>query len=309
MLKNILIIIIMATIWGTSFPISKLAISEVGPYAFRLSCSIMAIIFIFLFFSKEILSERKNITYQNTWKLFLISVPNIFAVPVLNNIALKYTSVSYASILIYTMPCFTSLFMMFILKQIKLLSLIAILLCASGIYLVTNNIKIDLGITIIIISAIIWSFGSILSQNIVINIGFGTKLFWMSFISTILVIITYPFFQEDQQIHLILYAFTNVSVLLPVIYIGFFGGAVVYYIWFYLIQYQSAEYASYSTLLSPIISVSIAYFFMGEDLNFFQLIGFLLILSSAVIINIAIPIIEKEKTNNIIDDNSHRKSS
>ncbi|EHR8377466.1 EamA family transporter [Escherichia coli] len=308
MLKNILIIIIMATIWGTSFPISKPAISEVGPYAFRLSCSIIAIIFIFLFFSKDILSEIKNITYQNTWRLFLISVPNIFAVPVLNNIALKYTSVSYASILIYTMPCFTSLFMMFIFKKIKALSLIAILLCASGIYLITNNIKIDFGITIIIISAIIWSFGAILSQNIVINLGFGTKLFWMSFISTILVIITYPFFQEEQQIHLILCAFTNTSVLFSVIYIGFFGGAVVYYIWFYLIQYKSAEYASYSTLLSPIISVAIAYFFMDEELNSFQFTGFFLILSSAVIINIAIPIIEKEKTNNIINDNSHRKS-
>lgn len=70
---------------------------------------------------------------------------------------------------------------------------------------------------------------------------------------------------------------------------GIVGGAIVFYIWFYLIKLQSAEYASYATLFSPVISVVLAMTYFGEKPSASTITGFALILASALIVNIVRP--------------------
>ncbi|WJV61181.1 DMT family transporter [Pectobacteriaceae bacterium C52] len=80
---------------------------------------------------------------------------------------------------------------------------------------------------------------------------------------------------------------------MSVLYLGIVGNAVAYYIWFYLIQNESAEYASYATLLSPVITVIIASSFLNEIPSIRQIVGFILILTSAVLVNFLKPFIMK----------------
>ncbi|MGC6386447.1 EamA family transporter [Ewingella sp. S1.OA.A_B6] len=63
--------------------------------------------------------------------------------------------------------------------------------------------------------------------------------------------------------------------------------------WFYLIQNESAEFASYATLLSPVITVMIASVFMNEDLATKQIFGFSLLLISAMLVDVLRPYLSK----------------
>lgn len=293
--KSLYLTLLMALIWGSSFPVSKIAIDVIGPYAFRMAGSLVSCVITFLIFNKNIRESLTTINLDELLKIFMIAVPNIFLVPTLNSIALHFTSVTNATILIYTMPCFTSIILMFLARNLNLLSLLSLLLCFLGIFLTLKEVHIGLGEIVILCSAIFWAIGSIVSQKIITITQFKAKLFWQIFFSTILVSVSYPFFQSGPLLQPIVTAFTNIESLLCVLYLGIVGNALVYFIWFYLIQSESAEFASYATLLSPIITVVISSFFLNEEPSSKQILGFTLILISALMVNIIKPYFTKGK--------------
>ncbi|AUH00267.1 EamA/RhaT family transporter [Prodigiosinella confusarubida] len=292
-IRSLWLTFFMALIWGTSFPVSKIAIDIIGPYAFRVAGSLMSCLVIFIFFNKTIISSFKMIDRSAFIRIFIIAVPNVFLVPTLNSIALHYISVTNATILVYTMPCFTSLILMAISGKVNIISLFSLVLCLSGIMFILKEVKFGLGEAVILCSAIFWAVGAIISQKIVSTIPFKARLFWQMLMSTILVCATYPFFQSGELLQPISKAFVDPRCLMSVLYLGIVGNAVAYYIWFYLIQNESAEYASYATLLSPVITVIIASSFLNEIPSIRQIVGFILILTSAVLVNFLKPFIMK----------------
>lgn len=280
---------LMALIWGTSFPVSKIAIDVIGPYTFRVAGSLVSCFIIFILFNKNIMENLGKFNLDEFLKLAIIAAPNVFIVPTLNSIALHFTSVTNATILVYTMPCFTSLILMGLARRVNLLSSLSLLLCLSGIFLILKEVHVGLGEIIILCSAMFWAIGAVISQKVVTAIPFKARLFWQILISTVLVMLSYPFFQRGSLLHPIVTAFSDIKILLCVFYLGGIGSALVYYIWFYLIQNESAEFASYATLLSPIITVIIAASLMNEVPTTKQIYGFVLILISALLVNVIKP--------------------
>lgn len=285
--------LLMALIWGTSFPVSKIAINVIGPYAFRMAGSLVSCCIIFLIFNKSIRESLTTLNLDEFLRISIIAVPNVFLVPTLNSIALHFTSVTNATILVYTMPCFTSIILMGLARKLNSLSLLSLLLCFLGIFLILKEVHIGLGEVVILFSAVLWAIGAVVSQKIVTVTPFKARLFWQILVSTILVSLSYPIFQKGQLLLPIVTAFTNVESLLCVLYLGIVGNALVYYIWFYLIQHESAEFASYATLLSPILTVVIASIFLSEEPSSKQILGFALILLSALMVNVIKPYINK----------------
>jgi len=295
MSKNSLsLIFLMALIWGTSFPVSKIAIDIIGPYAFRMAGSLVSCIIIFIIFNKSIRASLGSINLDEFMKLVFIAVPNVFLVPTLNSIALHFTTVTNATILVYTMPCFTSLILMGLARKLNFLSAFSLVLCFLGIFLILKEVRVGVGEVVILCSAIFWAIGAVVSQKVVTVTPFKAKLFWQILISTILITVSYPFFQSGSLLQPITIAFSNVKCLLCVLYLGVVGNALVYYIWFYLIQNESAEFASYATLLSPIITVIIASSLMNEVPTNKQIFGFILILMSALLVNVLRPYLMKK---------------
>lgn len=284
---------LMALIWGTSFPVSKFAIDIIGPYAFRMAGSLVSCSIIFLIFNRSIRESFGGLNVEEVIKIVIIAVPNVFLVPTLNSIALHFTSVTNATILVYTMPCFTSLILMGLARKLSVLSVLSILVCFSGIFLILKEVHVGLGEIVILCSAICWAIGAVVSQKVVTVTPFKARLFWQIVVSTLLVTLSYPFFQSGSLLAPLITAFSHMKCLLCVLYLGIVGNALVYYIWFYLIKNESAEYASYATLLSPIITVIIAYSFLNEVPTLKQIVGFVLILISALLVNIVRPYLMK----------------
>ncbi|MBP3140835.1 DMT family transporter [Aliivibrio fischeri] len=294
MIKTISIAIIMGIIWGSSFPISQIGVLHIGAFPFRFATIFVSTLTMFIFSFSYLKSSLFNLTKQDYFKLFLLCVPNIFLVPLINNISLGLTSVSSATFLIYMMPCITSIFSIFLTKKIHALTMIAITLCAFGVMLLSKTNHFQLGEYLISINAIIWALGAILSQQIIFkNIHMSVKVTIQMLFTLLLTTFVTIIWYLNNAVDISSIARTIVStpsVLFSILYIGSIGSALVYFLWFTLIKMESAEFTTYSTLLSPVISIYIAVTYFGEELDPMTTVGGGLILTSSLIVIVIQPL-------------------
>ncbi|MBI6189499.1 DMT family transporter [Providencia rettgeri] len=280
-IKVLLCAILISFIWGSAFPISKLAIDQVGVWAFRIYSLIISVIFlcfVFFFFSRCRFNFRE----------FVNSIPlgflNVFLVPILNSLALKYTEAVKASVLVYTMPVMATVVLGVMNKHIETRSVFVSLLCISGIFIFISPVGISIGEMIILLSAFMWALGTILSEKITMKINLTSKVFYQNIVSFIFLILLIPFLNVDLNILSNIHSEFFMSVYIPIIYMGVANGVIVYVLWYYMIEYGGAKLSSYSILISPIISVMISSYLLDETMTISMIIGMLFILLSMLIV-------------------------
>lgn len=219
------------------------------------------------------------------FKDILLCIPlgifNLFLVPLLNNISLFYTDAVKSSVLIYTMPVFTSLIYMAINRSINIKYVVTAIMGVTGVLFFIAVDKIGTGELIILISAFCWATGTVLSEKIPIKSNLLLRVFYQNSVSLLLIVLTMQFMSDD--IRLPLSVISQPGVLLPVLYTGITGGVFVYILWFYMIEKGGAELTSCAILLSPVISVFISCFFLGESVTLSMLAGMLFIISGLFI--------------------------
>ena len=287
--KSVFLIAVMALIWGAGLPISKLGVQALGAWPFRLACAFISVLFLYAVFWKPVNALSTTLDAMLYLKLFIIAIPNVFLVPVLNNIALEHLSISDSTSLIYTMPCFTSFFAMILNRKLDGFSIASLTFCSIGIWLIIGKLEFSSSHLIILSSALSWSIGSLIAQRLKTDIDFRVKVFWQVTFGCFCTFLVSPLFLDWPTEIMAFPGSLSLSAAAAILFMGIVGGAIVFYIWFYLIKLQSAEYASYATLFSPVISVVLAMTYFGEKPPASTIIGFALILASALIVNIVRP--------------------
>lgn len=270
--------LVIALIWGSNFPVSKAAIEQIGAWPFRFYCnaiSVVILLIVVLFFF------RKEIAFKDILLCIPLGVFNLFLVPLLNNISLFYTDAVKSSVLIYTMPVFTSLIYMAINRSINIKYVVTAIMGVTGVLFFIAVDKIGTGELIILISAFCWATGTVLSEKILVKSNLLLRVFYQNCVSLLLIVLTMQFMSDD--IRLPLSVISQPHVLLPVLYTGITGGVFVYILWFYMIEKGGAELTSCAILLSPVISIFISCFFLDESVTLSMLAGMLFIISGLFI--------------------------
>lgn len=270
--------LVIALIWGSNFPVSKSAIEHIGAWLFRFYCNVISVVILLIV---VLFLFRKEIVFKDVLLCIPLGGFNLFLVPLLNNIALFYTDAVKASVLIYTMPAFTSLIYVVINRSINIKYVMTAFLGVTGILIFIAVDKIGTGELIILISAFFWATGTVLSEKIPVKSNLLLRVFYQNGISLLLIVLTMPFMSDDIQLPLSV--ISQPRVLLPVLYTGITGGVFVYILWFYMIEKGGAELTSCAILLSPVISVFISCFFLDESVTLSMLAGMLFIISGLFI--------------------------
>jgi len=108
--KSIFIAIAMGMIWGSSFPISQIGILQIGAFPFRFATILVSALVITVFAFPYLKKHINKIDRSDYLKLFLLCIPNIFIVPIINNIPFVLTTVASWTFIIYMIPFFQILF-------------------------------------------------------------------------------------------------------------------------------------------------------------------------------------------------------
>lgn len=273
-------------IWGSTYLLNKIAVSELAPFMLASIRFIIAGILIF------IIAKLMGKSIAITKKQFLnVTIAGFLFLTFGNGVvvwALKYVDSGVAALEISAQPLLVLLLMLVLQgKKIQPMSIIGVIFGVIGIYLlvsqksVLNQENSVLGMVMIFFCMLSWGYGSLfvgkadLPKNYLVNTGYqmltgGIMLFFTSLI-----------FQESWSFPTEWSSKVQLSMVLLVI----FGSIVAFTSFNYLLRVVSPEKVATSTYVNPIIAMALGWYFLEEEITTQSIVAALVLLTGVYFIN------------------------
>lgn len=261
--KAILWLIFITLIWGSIFPIQKIALDGVSPLVFN-SFKYWIAFLVSFFIWKE-----RNFKYAFVLGIF-VGIAYIS-----QTVALKITDATKVGFITSLYVPLVPVFSYFIEKEkVTKLQILAFGIALIGFYLLTGGInQINAGDLLTVVCAL--SF----AVHLVLTTRFSKKVKGESLISyqmlTVAVISTFMSLKSDWHM-------TPVAIWV-VLYVAIFASIVAGLI---QLKYQKVVGSNTAALIytiQPVFSLILSYFLLGEKLSLFQSFGALLLLTAMLI--------------------------
>ncbi len=271
--KNYLLFLILCLIWGTTWAAIKIGLEGTPP---TVGLALRFFVAAFTLFIVIKLTGRKIKLSKQLIKLYLIV--GVF------NMALSYFCTywgtqfipsSLSSILWSTLPILTGLMAHFMIKgeQLNRRRIISIIISTIGVILILSDQKLIfdgrvlLGSLVVVLAVFFGSFPSIYVKKyndsydpiVLTAIAMGFAAIFHTITSLIF-----------GQWSLMKWDSRNV---VTVLYLGIFGSAITFSIYFYLLQKVSVVKLSFITFVTPISALLIGWGLLNEVITLKELIG------------------------------------
>lgn len=273
-------------IWGSTYLLNKIAVSELPPFMLASIRFITAGLLIF------ILCSILNISLSITKKQLINTVVAGFLFLTFGNgvvvWALKYVDSGFAALEISAQPLVVLIMLRIIDgKKIKPMSLVGVVLGIAGIYLLVSQKQIIsqensvLGMFLIFLALLSWAYGSIfvskadLPSNYFVNTGFQ-MLF-----GGIMLLLTSISFGETWTAP----TQWTTPVLYSMILLVLFGSIVAFTSFNYLLKAVSPEKVATSTYVNPIIALLLGWYFLNEQITTQSIVAAVVLLTGVYFIN------------------------
>lgn len=279
-IKNIYLLLLLASCWGPSFLFIKIAVVEIPPVmlaALRIGIGAL-VLNVILYAIKQRLPV--NLLF---WKKIFIAGFFAQGLPfILMNWGEQFVDSSLASVINGLVPIFTILLAHRMVVDERLTSnkIKGVLLGFAGlIVLILPSLNGGVagsleGIIAITVAAISYSVGFVYMKKHLVNIpSFQAPAAQLLSVSSYLIpisFIVYPNFDLTA---------IGSSALISTMVLGIIGTAIAFVIYFKLIEQSSAGYASLVTYIMPVFGVFLGVFFLNEPLTLWVLAGAALILA------------------------------
>lgn len=281
-----LLIIITTILWGYAWVLMKLSLAYMGPFtfsAFRFIVGSLSMLFV-LWMAKVGIPQRRY------WKDFLfIGVLQTSIVFLSVMYGLRFVEAGKSSVLLYSMPIWSSFFAIKFLKEnVNKLQLFGLTVGFVGLLTILGwdlwtklSPKILLGEVLILLGAISWAISNIYYRRRLKDVSLLQVSAWQMILGTIVIIIFALSMEWNEPIH------WNVKSVYYVLFTGIIASALCFSVWFLILRLIDLVTATISTLLVPIFGLIFSVIFLQEQLTISILIGSLLIVLGIVLSQIS----------------------
>ena len=287
--KGVLIILAffaIYVIWGSTYMLNKIAVSELPP--FKLASIRFVTAGLLIFVIAKLMGRSIAITKR---QLLNTAIAGFLFLTFGNGVvvwALKYVDSGFAALEISAQPLLVLILMRILQgKKIQTMSVIGVILGVIGIYLLISQKEIIdrensiLGIIMIFACMVSWGYGSLfvgkaeLPNNYFVNTGYqmvtgGFMLFLASMI-----------FGETWTSPMVWSSKVQWSMLILII----FGSIVAFTSFNFLLKTVSPEKVATSTYVNPIIALILGWYFLAEKISFQSIIAAIVLLTGVYFIN------------------------
>jgi drug/metabolite transporter (DMT)-like permease len=273
-------------IWGSTYLMNKIAVTELPPFMLASIRFIVAAVLIFII-SKLLgfnlaITKRQLINCAIIGFLFL-SFGNGGVVW-----ALKYVDSGFTALEVSAQPLVVLLMMYFLEgKKIQLMSMIGVVLGIIGIFLLVSQKELisqegmSVGMLVIFICMLSWAYGSLFvakadfPKNYFVNTGYqmlfgGIMLFFVSLL-----------FGETWTSP----TDWSTPVLWSMFLLIIFGSLVAFTAFNYLLRTVSPEKVATSTYVNPIIALLLGWYFLNEVITTQSIFAAVILLTGVYFIN------------------------
>jgi drug/metabolite transporter (DMT)-like permease len=270
-----LMLVVLCVVWGVSWPIMRIALTEVPPFTMRTFSTLVGGLALFA----VCLLRRSNLRLPDAraWTHVVISsLLNVASFSVFSTFAQLGAATSRVAILAYTMPIWAVVLAWLCLGEKPTgTQPIAIALCVAGLAVLIYPLAaggIPLGIVLALATGVSWAAGTVYLKWARIAANPMAVAIWQFFVIGACMMI----FEGGPDFHA-----AQIDGVVATMLSGLLGTGVAYGLWFTVIRRLPAMTASLGVLGSPVIGVIASVLVLGERPTAADVVGFALILAAS----------------------------
>lgn len=274
-----LMLIALCCVWGITWPIMRIALSEVPPFTMR---TLSALVGGSMLFAVCFLKRRSlHVPGARGWAhVTIASLLNVASFSVFSTFAQLGAATSRVAILSYTMPIWAVILAWFFLGERPTgIQPIAIGLCAAGLAVLIwplASAGIPLGILLALATGMSWAAGTVYLKWARIESDPMAIATWQVAISFVVIGACMLVFEGGPDFHA-----AHTDGMTATVLSGVLGTGTAYGLWFSIIRRLPAMTASLGVLGSPVIGVISSVLILGERPTLADIVGFALILAAS----------------------------
>ncbi|WP_149473394.1 DMT family transporter [Oceanobacillus polygoni] len=283
-----ILILTITIIWGYAWVLMKESLHYMGPFAFssfRFGIGAVTLL-LMVFFLKVGFPPRES------WKhLIVVGLLQTAIVFLLVMFALKFVDAGKTSVLLYSMPIWSSILAVKFLHEkitpaklagllIGMLGLLAIL---GGDIWMGQDVHVIFGELLIIIAAISWGISNVYYRIHVQHLSKLQATAFQMLFGTIVIFFVTLFMEWGEPIQL------NADSVYYILFTGILASALCFFVWFVIISVVDMVTATLSTLLVPLFGLLFSSFLLNETMSFSMMIGFMLIITGITVAQLKQP--------------------
>lgn len=273
-----IMLVVLCIVWGATWPIMRVALSEVPPLTMRTTSTAIGglLLLAFCLFTRRSLRLRGRRAWLH---VVIASLLNVVSFSLFSSFAQLGAATSHVAVLTYTMPIWSVLLAwIFLGERPTGMQPVAVALCAVGlailIYPLAQN-GIPHGIVLALSTGVCWAGGTVYLKWARIKAEAMALSVWQIAVAFV-VLATCMFAVEGGPD----FRAAHADGILATVFSGVLGTAIAYGLWFSIIRRLPALTASLGVLGSPVIGVISSILLLGERPTATDYVGFALILAA-----------------------------
>ncbi len=283
--KAVFLTILAGVLWGTSFPIIKIGLSTIDPFAFvfwRFLVSSVTLVIVMLLLGKL----KFKIT--NKKLLVLLGIAN-GAGYLLQYGAMGYTSVAKAALFINLSAIWVAILSPRMLSErFSRKKIVGVLFGLAGIVFVSTNLDFStlvegqlIADLMLIVSGVCWALFMIYNKKLIIHSTSATFQ-WMTWVLLFTLITIAPFTALAGKSFFALSGWAWAAI----VYTAIVCWVIPYYLWVEGLKYLSASTSTILLLSEIVVAVVASVIVLEEPVTVFSTVGALLIIIAIVLVSV-----------------------
>jgi drug/metabolite transporter (DMT)-like permease len=272
-------LVVLCIVWGVTWPIMRIALSDVPPLTMRATSTLVG--GIMLFALCFVMRRDLRIPGATAWAhVFVAAILNVAGFSMLMTFAQLGAATSRVATLAYTMPIWTVvLSWIFLHERPTGAQPLAIGLCVGGLAVLIYPLTaagIPLGLMLALASGASWAAGTVYLKWARIDADPMAIAVWQVAISVFVIGACMLIFEGGPDFHT-----AHTEGIIATVLSGLLGTGAAYGLWFSIIRRLPAMTASLGVLGSPVIGVIASILILGERPTAADAVGFVLILAAS----------------------------
>ena len=280
-----LMLVALSLGWGVTWSTMRIALMEIPPFSMRVATMFIGAVTLWLLTR---LRRRSFALRSPTVVAHVVAASffNVVAFSIFTPFAQLHAATSRVTILVYTMPIWTSLLARLVLgERLNVTRAVALALCVAGMGVLIYPLAatgIPAGILLALGAAMSWAAGTVYLKWARIDADPMAATFWQIVVAFVAIGACLPVFEGSPHLWPV-----QPKTMAALVFSGLVGSGIAYFLWFDIVRRLPAMTASLGVLSVPAVGIVASVVMLGERPTAPDIVGFALISAAAAFVLLA----------------------